>query len=88
MKVLTAIGFVPKTVFWLLVGATSGEVFVDAIPIRFSLDAIAVYHWHIPKWFEFFAATHPFIEICAHFLKYIYLNCCGLQLKLPQRFEF
>ena len=46
---LTAIGFVPKTVFWLLVGATSGEVFVEAIPTRFSREAIAVYHWQIPK---------------------------------------
>ena len=30
----TEIGFVPKTVFLALVGATSGEVFVDTIPMR------------------------------------------------------
>ena len=73
--VLTAIGFVPKTVFWLLVGATSGEVFVEAIPIRFSREAIAVYHWQIPKWLEFLAATQPipdsFAFLMAKFVLYV-----------------
>ena len=39
----TEIGFVPKMVVADLVGLTSGEVFVEDIPIRPSLTAISVY---------------------------------------------
>ena len=32
---------------------------VEAIPMRFSLVAIAVYHWQIPKWLDPLAVTQP-----------------------------
>jgi hypothetical protein len=42
-----------------LVGATSGDVFVEANPTSPSAIAISEYHWQIPKWLEFLATTHP-----------------------------
>jgi len=41
------------------VGATSGDVFVEAIPTSPCDMAISAYHWQMPKWLEFLATTHP-----------------------------
>ena len=59
---ITEIGFVPNIWSFPLVGATRGEVFVEAMPIIPCSKAMSTYHWQMPKWFDLLAETQPMPE--------------------------
>ncbi len=70
-------GLVPNTPSLLLVGATSGDVFVAVMPTSPFSSAMLVYHWQMPKWFDPLAVTQPTPEDSALEMAKSMLKCAA-----------